>query len=72
MLRDQGTAGMKRPNDCLRMFQLLRAGTNRHTDSGVQEEAAAWRAAEERPERPVAYRSAEFTFLFETGPEDHI
>lgn len=63
---------MKRPNGCLSVLQVLRADTNRHADSGVHEEAAAWRAAEERPQRPVGYRSAEFTFLCETRPEDHI
>lgn len=63
---------MKRPNVCLSVLQVPRADTNGRADSGVQEEAAAWRAAEERRQGPAGYRSAEFTFLCETRPEDHI
>lgn len=43
----EGAAGLKGPNGHLSVFQALRADTNRHADGGVQEEAAAWRAAEE-------------------------
>lgn len=66
-LRGPGCSGTPQDEKTKRLFECVSSAVSRHKQThrcGVRQQ--------ERLQRPAGYRSAEFAFLCETGPEDHI